>query len=77
MEFNYLYATEPKQGDSFLCVTKSQEFLIFIWLTKKDQSLSQLGVNQCFWTQDPLIENLANHYSTVCEVRVVSAIYNF
>ena len=56
MGFNCLYATEPKQGTSFLFVTKSQEFLIFIWLAKEgSKSESQLGVTQLFWTQDPQI----------------------
>ena len=38
------------------CVTKFHEFLIFIWLTKKDQSLSQLGnpapkpLGHCLWS---------------------------
>ena len=46
--FNCLWDTEPLQGDSFLCATKFQNFLIFIWLTKEESKSESAGSHPVF-----------------------------
>ena len=56
-EFNRLQATEALQGDSFLCGTKSQKFLIFISLTLEgSKSVSTIGSPSCFEPWTPRLE---------------------
>ena len=45
---NCLWDTEPLEGDSFLYVTKFQDFLIFIWLTKERSKSESAWSHQVF-----------------------------
>ena len=55
--FNCLWDTEPLQGDSFLCVTKFQDFLIFIWLTKEGSKSESAWSHPVFLILRTLFEN--------------------
>ena len=45
-----------KETVSFVSLSSRSFWYIFDW-PRKNQSLSQLGVNQCFWTWEPYIGN--------------------
>ena len=49
-----LFVSEPLQGDSFLCVTKFQEFLIFIWLSKEGSKSESALSHPVFLSLGPL-----------------------
>ena len=55
--FNCLWDTEPLQGDSFLCVTKFQDFLIFIWLTKEGSKSESAWSHAVFLNLRTLVGN--------------------
>ena len=49
-----LFVSEPLQGESFLCVTKFQEFLIFIWLSKEGSKSESALSHPVFLSLGPL-----------------------